>query len=188
MNMFERGRRAQQGARDLGRARRHSRHDRTDRRWDPHQVRRLAVDLLSERADRGCGTGARPADHPRQSARHHASAVRRARRDRRHRRTRAAGRRDLPSTAVRLGRHANDRALGGVGGRSDHVPGDRKPRQGPAAAAVDLPAAHARRRERGRAAAGRKLLCLRVRRHPVHAAGAALQRSADRSRVGCRPR
>ena len=50
------GRRAQQGARDLGRSRRRGRHDRTDRRWDSHQVRRLAVDLLSERADRRCGT------------------------------------------------------------------------------------------------------------------------------------
>ena len=58
--------------------------------------------------------------------------------------------------------------------------------EGAAAAAVDLPAAHARRRERGGAAAGWQLLRVHLRRHPVHAAGAALQRPADRSRVAGR--
>ena len=53
----------------------------------------------------------------------------------------------------------------------------------PRAAAVDLPAAHAERRERGGAAVGRQLLRVHLHRHPVHAAGAALQRAADRGGV-----
>ncbi len=60
------------------------------------------------------------------------------------------------------------------------LPGNREPGQGAAVAAVDLPAAHAGRSERGRAAAGREFLRVRVRRHPIHAGGTALQRSADR--------
>ena len=58
--------------------------------------------------------------------------------------------------------------------------------ESPLLAAVDLPAAHPRRRERGRAAARRQLLRVRLRRHAVHAAGAALQRAADRGRVAGR--
>ena len=66
------------------------------------------------------------------------------------------------------------------------VPGDREPGEGSGAAASDLPAAHAGRRERGGAAVGRQLLRVHLRRHPVHAGGAALQRAADRSRVAGR--
>ena len=115
-----------------------------------------------------------------------APAVRRARRDRRHGRAGTARRRDLPGPAVRLGRHADDRGAGGVRGAARVVPGDREPGEGSSPAAVDLPAAHARRRERGGAAAGRQLLRVRLRRHPVHAGGAALQRAADRGGVAGR--
>ena len=98
-----RGRRAQQGARDLGRARCHRRDRRADHRRGSHPVRRMAVHLLSKRPDRGGRAGARTADRPRQPARHDAPAVRRARRDLRHRRAGAARVRDLPGTPVRLG-------------------------------------------------------------------------------------
>ena len=70
-----RGRRAQQGARDLGRAR-CRRGDRwCDRRRASHPLRRVAVHLLSERPDRGRRAGARTQDRARQPARHHAPAV-----------------------------------------------------------------------------------------------------------------
>ena len=88
---------------------------------------------------------ARPADRPREPARHDAPAVRRARRDHRHRRAGAAGGRDLPGTAVRMGRHENDRGARGVRGAAGRVPGDREPGRGADPAAVDLPAADARR-------------------------------------------
>ena len=70
-----RGRRAQQGARDLGRARCRRRDRWSDRRRPSHPLRRVAVHLLSERPDRGRRAGARTQDRARQPARHHAPAV-----------------------------------------------------------------------------------------------------------------
>ena len=110
-----RGPRAEQGARDLGRTRRRRGDRRADRRRRAHPLRRLAVHLLSERADRGGGAGARTAGRPREPAGHHSPPVRRARRDRRDGRPRPPRRRDLASASVRLGRDQDDRAPRRIG-------------------------------------------------------------------------
>src|SRR6266581_4543126 len=60
-----RGGRTQQGARHLGRHRRPRRHRRTDHRWARHPLRRLAVHLLPQRADRRGRTASDSADRPR---------------------------------------------------------------------------------------------------------------------------
>ena len=64
------GRRAQQGAWDLGRARCRRRDRRADRRRASHPLRRVAVHLLPEHPDRRSRAGARTATRPRQPARH----------------------------------------------------------------------------------------------------------------------
>ena len=66
----------------------------------------------------------------------------------------------------------------------DPVPRGRAPGRGADPAAGDLPAADARRGERRRAAVGRQLLRVHLRRHPLHAAGSALQRAAERASPG----
>ena len=109
MNMFAGGRRAQQGARDLGRTRRRWRDRRCDRRGPFDPVRRLAVHLLPQRPDRRGRAAVGTADRARKPPRHGAAQVRRCRRAHRHRRAGAARRRYLPGTAVRLGRLADDR-------------------------------------------------------------------------------
>ena len=120
-------------------------------------VRRLAVHLLSERPDRGGRAGARAADRPREPARH-------ARAGGSTWPARSAGTGglvllvDAISQAPQYGWGASqdDRAARGVGGAARRLPGDREPGRVADAAAVDLPAAHARRRERRRAAARRR--------------------------------
>ena len=110
-----------------------------------------------------------------------------ARRDRGHGWAGAPGRRDLPGAAVRLGRHADPRAARGVGGVC-------WPRSCVIESRVEepiLPLRIFRLRtlagaNAGRAAAGRQLLRVHLRRHAVHAAGAALQRAPDRGRVAGR--
>ena len=72
------------------------------------------------------------------------------------------------------GASEDDRPARGVRRPTGGVRGDRAPRPGPRAAAFDLPAADAFRRECGRTAAGRQLLRVHLRRHPVHAGCAAL--------------
>ena len=115
-----------------------------------------------------------------------ASAVRPARGDHRHGRARAAGGGDLRGAALRLGRYADSRDPGGIGRDARGVPGRRDTDRGSTAPDLDLPAAHVGRRERRRAAARRKFLRVHVRRHALHAAGAALQRAADRAGVAGR--
>ena len=63
------------------------------------------------------------------------------------------------------------------------VPADRAPGHRSDPAASDLPAAHARRSEHRGRAAGRQLLRVHLRRHSVHAAGAALLSAPDRARL-----
>ena len=77
-----------------------------------HAVRRLAVHLLPERADRGARDRVGSAGRSREPVGDHAPAVRRGRRDHQHRRTRVAGGRDLTGAAVRLGSdHGRSRVL-----------------------------------------------------------------------------
>src|SRR2546423_1813589 len=95
-----RGRRAQQGARHLGRHRRRGRDRRTDRRWSPHSLPRLAVHLLPQRPDRRACPPARAPPRPRESPRDRASALRRLRRDHLHRGPAAARLRSHESAAV----------------------------------------------------------------------------------------
>ena len=69
------GRRAQQGARDLGRARRRRCDRRADRRRASHPLRRMAVHLLPERPDRPGRTGAGTEDRAREPPGHRAPAL-----------------------------------------------------------------------------------------------------------------
>ena len=75
MNMFAGGRRAQQGARDLGRARRQRRDRRAGRRRAADPLRRLAVHLLPQRPDRHRHARVGAADRAREPAHHRAAAV-----------------------------------------------------------------------------------------------------------------
>ncbi len=63
-SIFDGGRRAQQGARDLGRARRDRRDRRAAHRRADHPLSRLAVHLLSQRSDRHARARARPEAAP----------------------------------------------------------------------------------------------------------------------------
>jgi Major Facilitator Superfamily len=92
---------------------------------------------------------------------------------------------DAISQAPQYGWGATRTVAGARRGRraSDPLLGRRAPGRGADPSAVDLPAAHALGRERRRAAARGQLLRVHLRRHPVHAAGSALQRAADRHRL-----
>ena len=72
-----------------------------------------------------------------------------------------------------------------VGGRpACRIRGLREPiREGPAGPAVDLPAAAAARRQRGRRPALRRPVPVVVLPHPLHAAGAALRRDRGGTRL-----
>src|ERR671937_563159 len=99
----QRGRRAQQGAWHLGWHRRPGRHGRADRGWICHPLRRLAVHLLPQRADRRGRFARGEADRSGEPPGWGAASFRRARRcqcDRRAARSRV---RDLKRVAGRLG-------------------------------------------------------------------------------------
>ncbi len=70
-----RGRRTQQGTRDLGRARRGRRDRWADRRGTAHPLRRLAVHLLPERPDRGHRACAGAKDRAREPPSYRPSAL-----------------------------------------------------------------------------------------------------------------
>ena len=108
------GRRAQQGARDLGRARRRRRRGRRAARRRPDEVLRLGVDLLHQRPGRRARVRARPALRAREPLRAPDLAGRRRRRDG-HGRARAARLRDLAGARPRLELELDDRAPRGRG-------------------------------------------------------------------------
>ena len=154
-----RGRRAQQGARPLGRHRRERRDRRRDRRRTAHPLRRLGVHLLPQRPDRPRRAAARR----RASSRRAGSTPTRRRYDpfgavTVTARAAAARLRDLEGAARRLGNRADDHAARRVGGLLVAFLVIETPRRGAADAAAHLPAADAGRRERRRLAARRELL------------------------------
>ena len=106
--------------------------------------------------------------------------LRPARCARRHRWPGTSRGRDLAVTAVRLGRHADDRAAGGAGALLAAFLVIESRAEIPILPLSIFRLRTLDRREHGRAAVRRQLLRVPVRRHPVHAAGAALQRAADR--------
>jgi MFS family permease len=90
---------------------------------------------------------------------------------------------DLERAAGRLVIGPHRRPACRLGGPAGRVPCGRVARRGAADAAPHLPNEDDRCGERGRAAARRQLLRLRLRRHPLHAAGARLLGAADRRRL-----
>ena len=104
------GRGAEQGPRDLGRARWLRRSRRRAARRDPDQVPRLGVDLLRQRPRRRTRVRADAADRAGEPRRPRASPVRRRRRRFGHGRPRAARLRDLEGARRRLGDRPDDRA------------------------------------------------------------------------------
>ena len=187
MNMFQRGRRAQQGARDLGRPRRRRRDRRRDRRRPSDPLRRLAVHLLPQRPDRRGRAAARSADRAREPARRRRGAVRRAGAI-----TGTAGLVllvDAISQAPQYGWGATRTIARPRRGRraARRFPPDRAPghairccrwRSSGCARSPDANVAGP--------AAGRQLLRVHLRRHSLHAAGAPLQRAAVRARLAGR--
>ena len=99
-----RGRRAEQGARDLGRHRRQRGDRRRAGRRRPHPVRGLAVHLLPERRRRRGRAAAGPAGGAGEQAARRAPPLRPARRHHRDRRPGAGGVRDLAGADRRVDR------------------------------------------------------------------------------------
>ena len=100
------GRRAQQGARDLGLDRRHRRDRGVAGRRPDHRRPRLGVDLLHQRARRRRGGRAQPGAPAREPRGGRAAALRRRRRGDDHGRAGGAGLRGRRGPGGRLGRRA----------------------------------------------------------------------------------
>ena len=178
-----RGRRAQQGARALGRRRRDRRDVRRARRRPAHPLRRLGVHLLSQRPDRGRRAAADPPDRAGEPPRHGPQTVRPARRAVGHRRAAAPRLHDLEGAGRRLGDGTHDLAPRRLRDPARRVRRDRGAGRGAADAAADLRAEDARGRERRRLPARRQLLRVHLRRDALHAAGPPLLGDRDRPRL-----
>ena len=145
---LRRGRRAEQGARHLGRDRRLGRRGRRARWRRAHEVPRLGVDLLRQRAGRCARSGAGAALRAREPFRPRALATTSAERSRSPPGSRCS------STPSRRRRSTAGRTSWTIiaarrrGGPADRVPRDRVAREGSADAVPHLPGAHGRRRER----------------------------------------
>ncbi len=168
------GRRAQQGARDLGRDGRRRRRGGRALRRDPHQVPGLGVDLLRERA----GGRARARTHARPRAREPCGLrqpeLRRHRGGGGHRRQRAARVRHLQGADRRLGLCADGRLARARGGAARLLRDLGGAHVGPVDAAADLPRGHGGGGERGLAAAGRRRLLELPAAHVLRAERARL--------------
>ena len=105
-----RGGRAEQGARDLGRARRLGRRGGRSLRRDPDEVPRLGVDLLGQRAGRHSRVRARRGSRAREQGRSGTPPLRRGRRGHGHRRPGTARLRDLQGARRGLGIGQDDPA------------------------------------------------------------------------------
>ena len=114
--------------------------------------------------------------------------LRRARRRPRHERPRDAGLRHHAGQPLRLGLGHDDRPLRRRRRTDRGVPGLGGPSQGSVDAVLDLPAAHARRREHRRVHPGDGPVRDVPDAHPLHAAGARLLGDEDRRRLPGRGR
>ena len=179
----QRGRRAQQGVRRLGRRGRLRRRRRRAARRHADRVGRLGVGAVGEPADRPRRGGARAAPAAREPQRRRAALRRRGRRVR-DRRPVAAGLRARRRHRCRLGLRADDRAAGSVRCADRRVRGHRahEPR---AADAVPrhLPDPHDQRHQPDRAVHRDGAVLDVLLPHALHAAGARLRAARDRVRV-----
>ena len=177
------GRRAEQGARDLGRSGRLGRRRGRAHRRDPDRVSRLGVDLLRQRPGRRARARAGAAVRPREPCRARPSPLRRGRRRYRHRRAGAAGVRDLEGARRRLGVGADDPAAA----RLDRDPGglrpDRAPLERAAGAVPYLPDSAGARRKRRRLPPRCRDLRELPRVDPLRPADTRLVGGQDRSHV-----
>ena len=114
--------------------------------------------------------------------------LRRARGRPGHERPRDAGLRHHAGQPLRLGLGHDDRPLRSGRRTARWVPGLGGPSQGSADAVLDLPAAHARRREHRRIHPGNGPVRDVPDAHPLHAAGARLLGDEDRRRLPGRGR
>ena len=176
----QRGRGAEQGARDLGCARRLGRGRRCALRRDPDEVSGLGMDLLRERARGRAGVRVDAPDRSREPRGPWSSAVRCDWSRERHRRSGAARVRDLESARRRLGDDPDDR-----------LPARRRPdprllrrlgaaRERTARPLRDLSDPHADRRKQRRVAARRHDLRELLHSHVVRPADTRLVGAQDR--------
>ena len=186
LHHLHRGRRAQQGPGDLGRARRRGCHHRVADRRPAHRRPRLAVDLLHQRPGgpgRARAVPAAAAGEPCHPG-HGPAQLRPGRRAHQHRRARPAGVRGGHGTAGRLGQRPDGRRAGRLGPAARRVRGDRVAPSRPAGAAAHLPQPDARHRRRDDRPDRRRRGRPAVRADAVRAAGARLLGPAVRDQLG----
>ena len=174
------GTRQEPRARHLGRGLRQRRRRRSPARRRPDELPQLVVDLLHQRAGRGARVRARAAPGAREPGGCGAPPLRPARRRLDHRRSDAARLRDDAGRSARLGHERDDRAARRVRRAHRRVRRDRGALERAAAAATDVPAAHADGLQHRRAVDGRRRLLAVLPADAVHAAGAALLGAPDR--------
>ena len=172
---LRRGEGTERGTRRLGRRRRVRSRRRRPARRRPHRPPELELDLLRQRARRHPRARARPLPDQREPRRDRRE-LRRARRRPRHERPRDAGLRHHAGQPLRLGLGHDDRPLRRRRRTHRGVPGLGGPSQGSVDAVLDLPAAHARRREHRRVHPGDGPVRDVPDAHPLHAAGARATR------------
>ena len=138
---FRRGRRAQQGARRLGRGRRRRRSGRRPARRDPDEWSRLGVGPLRQRPDRPRRRRDGAADAAREPGRHRRRVVRHPRGGHRDGRTQPAGLRPRRHGQRRLGVRRHARQARRRRDPDRRVPSHRAAGDPPADAVLDLPSA-----------------------------------------------
>ena len=186
--------RAEQGTRYLGCDGRQRRRGRCVVRRDSHEVRRLGMGVLRERAGRRARAPGDALGRPREPHHRH-QGLRRRGRDDDHHEPRAARLRDLEGSRRRLGQRPHDRPPRRRGRPARRVRPDRDAAVGPDGAVQHLPDEDRDRCERrGLPARGGRVLEL-LPADAVRAAGAGLLGAEDRphlprdgghGRAGCR--